>query len=178
MVTTATATTTQIPSGSARHVVRPAPRTVKPAPSAPRKAPAKNTGPAAGAPAPTAAGAATVPSTGGFVGVVGDSASSLGPSLLALRTVAGGNVDHAARSVRPGRAVVPPAAKGLYNEPMVLAAGPWRGLSMQAATKLSIPILFGAAVALFALLQALIDRRDPKLSRAPERGEDDTVGFV
>jgi hypothetical protein len=60
---------------------------------------------------------------------------------------------------------------------MVLAAGPWRGPSMQAATKLSIPILFGAAVAVFALLQALVDRRDPKLSRAPERGDDDTVGF-
>ena len=35
----------------------------------------------------------------------------------------------------------------------------------------------GLAVALFILLQSLIDRRDPKVSRAPERGDDDTVGF-
>lgn len=177
VVTTATATTAKLPAGTARYVVRPAPHAVKPAPSTPGKTPTNKTGPTAAAPASTAVPAGTVLSTGGFVGVVGDSASSLGPSLLALRTVTGGTVDHAAGSVRP-QAIVLPVAKGLYNEPMVLAAGPWRGLSMQAATNLSIPILFGAAVALFALLQALIDRRDPKLSRAPERGEDDTVGFV
>jgi hypothetical protein len=76
----------------------------------------------------------------------------------------------------------PPANAGttraaLNNVPMVLAAGPWQGVSLRAAGRLSIPILFGLAVALFIILQALIDRRDPKLSRAPERGDDDTVGF-
>jgi hypothetical protein len=60
---------------------------------------------------------------------------------------------------------------------MILAGGGWQGVSLKAATSLRVPIVFGAVVALFVLIQALIDRRDPKLSRAPERGEDDTVGF-
>lgn len=50
-------------------------------------------------------------------------------------------------------------------------------MSLQAAVDLRIPMLFGAAVLLFVLLQALVDRRDPKVARAPERGDDDTVGF-
>jgi hypothetical protein len=62
--------------------------------------------------------------------------------------------------------------------PLGLAAGPWPGLSFQAATSLSIPIFFGALVALFVLVHGFVGRRDPKLARAPERGEDDTVGFV
>jgi hypothetical protein len=70
-----------------------------------------------------------------------------------------------------------PAAAGGLNEPMVVASGGWKGLSLKAATNLKIPIAFGVAVALFVLIQALIDRRDPKLSRAPERGDDDTVDF-
>ena len=71
----------------------------------------------------------------------------------------------------------PLAANGVYNEPMVLANGGWKGLSLKAATNLKVPILFGLAVALFVLIQALIDRRDPKVSRAPERGDEETVGF-
>ena len=47
----------------------------------------------------------------------------------------------------------------------------------KAATDLKIPIAFAVAVALFLLVQALIDRRDPKLARAPERGDEETVGF-
>jgi hypothetical protein len=65
----------------------------------------------------------------------------------------------------------------VLDEPVQLATGGWQGVSLQAATNLRIPILFGAAVLLFVLLQALVDRRDPKMSRAPERGEDDSVGF-
>jgi hypothetical protein len=53
----------------------------------------------------------------------------------------------------------------------------WKGLSLRAATNLKVPILFGVVVALFVLGQALIDRRDPKMSRAPERNDEDTVGF-
>jgi hypothetical protein len=60
---------------------------------------------------------------------------------------------------------------------MVVAGGPWPGLSLKTATRLSVPIFFAAAVGLFLLLQALVDRRDPKVSRAPERGNDETVGF-
>jgi hypothetical protein len=60
---------------------------------------------------------------------------------------------------------------------MVVSSGGWKGLSLKAATSLKVPIAFGAAVALFMLLQALVDRRDPKLSKAPERGDEDTLGF-
>ena len=79
------------------------------------------------------------------------------------------------RSAQPTAAS--PDASLIQNEPMVLASGGWQGASLQAALDLRIPILFGAAVLLFVLLQALIDRRDPKVSRAPERGDDDTIGF-
>ena len=61
--------------------------------------------------------------------------------------------------------------------PLVLAAAPWRGVSLRAATHLSVPIAFGMLVAVFAVLQALIDRRDPKLSKAPTRNDDETVAF-
>jgi hypothetical protein len=71
-----------------------------------------------------------------------------------------------------------PSGPTVLQEPFQLATGGWQGVSLRAATNLRIPILFGAAVLLFVLLQALVDRRDPKMSRAPERGEDDTVGFT
>ncbi|HUJ65509.1 MAG TPA: hypothetical protein VLX59_08230 [Acidimicrobiales bacterium] len=61
--------------------------------------------------------------------------------------------------------------------PMEMTNNAWKGLSLRAATNLKVPILFGVVVALFVLGQALIDRRDPKMSRAPERNDDDTVGF-
>lgn len=70
-----------------------------------------------------------------------------------------------------------PDASVIRDEPMILSSGGWQGVSLQAAVDLRVPILFGAAVLLFVLLQALVDRRDPKVSRAPERGDDDTVGF-
>jgi hypothetical protein len=65
----------------------------------------------------------------------------------------------------------------LFDLPMELGPLQWPGASLKAATKLSIPILLGVLVAVFVVLQGLIDRRDPKLTRAPERGEDDSVGF-
>jgi hypothetical protein len=71
---------------------------------------------------------------------------------------------------------IPAAANGL-NEPMIVAGGGWAGVSMKAATNLRVPIAFALVVALFILVQALIDRRDPKLSRAPERGDEDSARF-
>lgn len=73
----------------------------------------------------------------------------------------------------------PPAKSGptVLQEPFQLATGGWEGVSLKAASDLRVPILFGAAVLLFVLLQAFVDRRDPKMSRAPERDEDDSVGF-
>ena len=68
-----------------------------------------------------------------------------------------------------------PAAGGLNEQ--IIAGGGWQGVSLRAATDLKVPIAFGAVVGLFVLLQALVDRWDPKLSKAPERGDDDTVGF-
>ena len=80
---------------------------------------------------------------------------------------------------KPSLAPPAPTSTGpsVLDEPMQLATGGWQGISLQAATSLRIPILFGAAVLLFVLLQALVDRRDPKMTRAPERGEDDSMGF-
>jgi hypothetical protein len=63
----------------------------------------------------------------------------------------------------------------LHKSPLAEIGSP--ALSLRTADHLSIPILFGFGVALFILLQALVDRRDPKVSRAPQHGDDDTVGF-
>ena len=57
-----------------------------------------------------------------------------------------------------------------------MATGHW-GVSLHAATRLSVPIAFGGVVTVFVLLQALVDRRDPKLAHAPHSGDDDTVAF-
>ena len=66
----------------------------------------------------------------------------------------------------------------IMNGSFSLATGEWDRLSLSASTDLKVPMLFGAAVGLFVLLQFLVDRRDPKLSSAPERGDDDSVGFM
>lgn len=72
----------------------------------------------------------------------------------------------------------PKRPASVHDEPMILSSGGWRGVSLQAAVDLRVPMLFAAAVLLFVLLQALVDRRDPKVLQAPERGDDDTVGFT
>lgn len=53
----------------------------------------------------------------------------------------------------------------------------WAGDSLKESGKLKLPLALMAATALFMLVQALVDRRDPKVSDAPERPTDDTVGF-
>jgi hypothetical protein len=53
----------------------------------------------------------------------------------------------------------------------------WSGASLQAAGRLKLPILLLIAVGLFFVAQGLIDRRDPKLVRAPERPLDDSMEF-
>jgi hypothetical protein len=65
----------------------------------------------------------------------------------------------------------------LMHEPLVLSSGSWHGVSMAAATRLGVPIAFGLLVGVFALGQALIDRRDPKLVNAPARIDEDSVPF-
>lgn len=87
------------------------------------------------------------------------------------------------RRAKPGRSTSSASrsatsrANGLAAGRLVLAAAPWRGVSLRAATHLSMPIAFGLLVTAFAVVQALIDRRDPKLSKAPARNDDDTVAF-
>jgi len=146
------------------------------APTAPARAPASGTAVATTVPASRAAAAvgSTTPASGPVV-----TNSDTGSSQVALGSSPGGTTPARPATSAVGRraAATRAAARSISDEPVALATGPWQGLSVQAATKLSIPIYFGAAVMLFILLQALVDRRDPKLSRAPERGEDDTVGF-
>ena len=115
-------------------------------------------------PPPTASGGSTGSGNGSAVNL--SSAGTTVPAKAASKPTA-----------KRKAAAGPLAANGVYNEPMVLANGGWKGLSLKAATNLKVPILFGLAVALFVLIQALIDRRDPKVSRAPERGDEETVGF-
>ena len=116
----------------------------------------------------------TSPLLGGITPIHGVAAIQNAPGSTTTTTTV---VAHANGSVGKSKAKSAPLVGGVFNEPMVLARGGWKGLSLQAATNLKVPILFGVAVTLFVLGQALIDRRDPKLSRAPERNADDTVGF-
>ncbi|HWG72449.1 MAG TPA: hypothetical protein VG184_00165 [Acidimicrobiales bacterium] len=74
-------------------------------------------------------------------------------------------------------AAVDPAKRVALTGNGYLASDPWPGASLRAATHLTVPILFGAVVLLFIIAQALVDRRDPKLARAPTRGDDESVGF-
>lgn len=53
----------------------------------------------------------------------------------------------------------------------------WAGETIQDSAKLKVPLTLLAAMALFVLVQSLIDRRDPKVSQAPERQGEDSVGF-
>ncbi|MGH9055402.1 MAG: hypothetical protein ACRDYY_05985 [Acidimicrobiales bacterium] len=136
---------------------------------------------------PSSGGSAGASAPGGFA--AGGGRSTAGAVVGRVRTgsasasrTSPGPAPNAANGALAGPAPTakpkPVLAPGIFDEPVVLAAGRWRGVSLQAATHLSVPIAFGAGVALFILLQALVDRRDPKVSRAPERGRDDTVGFT
>jgi hypothetical protein len=113
------------------------------------------------------------------VGAAAGAAATVGPAVLSVPSVATlGPVPTVSAGHLPRAGRAPAAPRGLFNVPLGLASGLWPVGSFQAATRLSIPILFGVIVALFVLVQGFIGRRDPKLTRAPERGEDDTVGFV
>jgi hypothetical protein len=67
--------------------------------------------------------------------------------------------------------------RDLFHFRLSMLSDGWAGHSLQTATRFKLPIsLLGAAV-IFFLVQALIDRRDPKVSGAPERPHEDSVGF-
>ena len=60
---------------------------------------------------------------------------------------------------------------------VIVASGASPAPSLTAATDLGVPIIFGALVGLFLLVQSAIGRRDPRLADAPARGDDDSVAF-
>jgi hypothetical protein len=53
----------------------------------------------------------------------------------------------------------------------------WSGGTLQAATRLTVPIALGALLLVFVIVQWLVDWRDPKFVEAPARKDDDSVGF-
>ena len=75
----------------------------------------------------------------------------------------------------------PQAATPLWDEAIgeqvVLSQDAWTRLSLRAGTRIELPLLFLVGVGLFILVQALIDRRDPKVSHAPEHHLDNAVLF-
>jgi hypothetical protein len=164
----------------------------KPATKAPTAAPKSPNGAAKAGPTPGAASTST--------GIGSDLAAALGsggrlqlsgplgagPYTDTMAVVSGpdaaqpGTAPGGIRTPRPQPAVgnhTHPATRRVAGKPLAKVAGPWQGVSLKAASNLWVPIFFGLAVALFIVLQALVDRRDPKVSRAPERGDDDTIGF-
>lgn len=93
-----------------------------------------------------------------------------------------GTASPASRPAGPGPRRSAPAPAPLVairglNEPMILSAGGWHGVSLRAATQLRVPIAFGFLVALFVIIQSLVDRRDPKVAAAPRRMRDESIGF-
>ena len=72
---------------------------------------------------------------------------------------------------------IPLGERQVGGQPAVSAGGLWEGSSLQAATRLSVPIALGALVVVFVVVQWLIDRRDPKFVEAPARKDDDSIGF-
>ena len=199
-VTTTTTTTTAVPrptgkgsDGSVGHAPAPVPPATVPAPpttGVPASAPQATVPPATRVSTPSAA-RVTIPPTTVQVKPAVVTAVPVPPVLLepAPRPVTPVPARPAGSSVKGAPAVKapptpPPVVRpapetfpGAFGEPMVLARGAWQGLSLRAATDLKIPIGMLVGVALFLLVQALIDRRDPKVSAAPERGTDDTIGF-
>lgn len=67
--------------------------------------------------------------------------------------------------------------RGVAGHRTVTGGGLWSGGTVQAATRLSVPIALGALVLIFVIVQWLVDWRDPKFVEAPARKDDDSVGF-
>jgi hypothetical protein len=74
---------------------------------------------------------------------------------------------------RPGR-----SAFHLLGGGVALLAAPIAPVTLGTAERLRVPIAFASVLTLFLAGQALVSRRDPKLSRSPMRRNDDTLPFT
>jgi hypothetical protein len=66
------------------------------------------------------------------------------------------------------------------TNPFVAAAGTaWAIKSLRTSISWPLPVLILAAVVVlsFFVLQGRLDRRDPKMARAPMHSHEDTIGF-
>jgi hypothetical protein len=69
---------------------------------------------------------------------------------------------------------------GVLSDPFVAATGTvWQTMSLRNPVSWPLPAIFltVAFLLLFLLMQGRLDRRDPKLARAPEHSDEETIGF-
>lgn len=112
-------------------------------------APAVAAVPAPGSPAPVTTSAPAHSVAG---------ATEASPAVHSLRT-----------GPREGQLAASPAAAD--------AGSVWSAGGIGATTVLTVPIALGGLVAVFMVVQWLIDRRDPRLAEAPTLREENSVGF-
>lgn len=63
------------------------------------------------------------------------------------------------------------------SQAVVPTEGAWALGGVEVGTVLTVPMALGGLVAVFMVMQWLIDRRDPRLVDAPSRQDEDSVGF-
>lgn len=73
--------------------------------------------------------------------------------------------------------VLPDIGRRFFSLPGNILHDGWANQSLKAATRQKFPIAFLAVAAVFFLIQTLVDRRDPKLSDAPEHQGEDSLEF-
>jgi hypothetical protein len=69
---------------------------------------------------------------------------------------------------------------GILSNPFVAATGSlWQAMSLRSPAPWPLPVILLAVafLLLFLLMQGRLDRRDPKLTHAPERSDEHTIGF-
>jgi hypothetical protein len=143
-----------------------------------RRVPASPAGPAAGPPVtgrPTVTGAGAAAAAAANRGVAGSSAvqpaqPARSGSARSRRAKAAAGALAAAGAALPAPWFLSPGALG------ALSSG-FGSKPLHAAVHLALPIALTIAVLLFLIVQAQIDKRDPKLTRAPIDRDDDGMSF-
>jgi hypothetical protein len=114
------------------------------------------------------------------IGALESIATRVGTAALDLSGAPSGGI----RVSLPGtafQAVIPagrlPGA-GFYRRELGLLNGSVPGTSVRVAGKLKLPLALMVGGALFMLIQSLVDRRDPKVTHAPEHPQDDSLDFL